>query len=124
MRPHPNAFFLRRMRAAIIALALLSLAPAAAADERADRARGAQLVQRNCAGCHAVGTSDASRNPAAPPFRELHRRYEIDHLAEALVEGMLAGHPAMPEFRFPPDDVAAIIAYLKSIQTQQTAGAR
>jgi len=45
----------------------------------------------------------------------------VDNLAEALAEGILTGHPQMPEFAFPPDDVAAIIAYLKSIQTHQGA---
>ena len=27
----------------------------------------------------------------------------------------------MPEFRFPPEDIAAILQYLKSIQTRQEA---
>ena len=29
----------------------------------------------------------------------------------------MSGHPDMPEFKFDADDVGAIIAYLKSIQT-------
>lgn len=58
---------------------------------------------------------------AAPAFRELHRRYSIENLAEALAEGMLVGHPAMPEFEFRPKDVRAIIAYLKSVQTRDDA---
>jgi cytochrome c len=33
-----------------------------------------------------------------------------------LSEGMMSGHPDMPEFQFDVDDVGAIIAYLKSIQ--------
>jgi hypothetical protein len=36
-----------------------------------------------------------------------------------LAEGLLTGHPMMPEFRFPPEDGKAIIRYLKSIQTRQ-----
>jgi len=71
-----------------------------------------------------VGAKGDSPNPAAPPMRELHRRYSIDNLAEALAEGMLTGHPAMPEFEFPPNDVKAIIVYLKSIQTGQQAALR
>ena len=46
----------------------------------------------------------------------LARRYPIEELEEALGEGIVTGHPHMPEFCFGADDVGAIIAYLKSIQ--------
>jgi cytochrome c len=95
-----------------------------AAEDPASVARGQVLVQRHCAGCHAVGRSGASPNPASPMFRELHTRFRIDDLQEALAEGILTGHPAMPEFRFPPGDVNAILAYLRSIQTHEEARAR
>ncbi|WP_374472734.1 cytochrome c [Phenylobacterium sp.] len=110
------------MRAAVLALALLSLpALAAAAEPDASRERGRTLVQRHCAGCHAVGPQGRSPNPAAPPFRELHKRYPVENLAEALAEGIIVGHPAMPEMRFPPADVNAVIRYLKSVQAKQAA---
>jgi cytochrome c len=109
------------MRVAIALLAAFSLATAASAQERAQRQRGEILVHRYCAGCHAVEPTGDSPNAAAPPFRELHRRYSIDNLAEALAEGMLVGHPAMPEFEFQPNDIQAIVSYLKSIQTHQQA---
>ena len=32
----------------------------------------------------------------------------------------MSGHPDMPEFTFDADDVGAIIAYLKSIQSADT----
>jgi len=48
----------------------------------------------------------------------LHLRYPIDDLAEALAEGIIVGHPQMPEFRFRADDVDSILRYLKSIQTR------
>jgi mono/diheme cytochrome c family protein len=108
---------------AALAIAL-SLASAAAAAEPVTPDRGQILVQRHCAGCHAVERTGRSPNPAAPPFRDLNTRYKIDDLGEALAEGMLTGHPAMPEFRFPPRDIAAILAYLKSIQTLQDASLR
>jgi cytochrome c len=109
------------MRGPVILLSLLCLAGAAHAQERAERARGEVLVQRHCALCHSVGTSGTSPNAAAPAFRELHRRYSIENLSEALAEGMLVGHPAMPEFEFQPQDIRAIVSYLKSIQTHQDA---
>ena len=46
----------------------------------------------------------------------LGQRYPVESLEEALGEGILSGHPDMPEFRFPANDVGAIVAYLKSIQ--------
>ena|SRR5579864_1665391 len=84
-------------------------------------ARGLALVTRNCSMCHAVGAIGDSPNPQAPHFRDLHQRYPVDNLAEALAEGILVGHPQMPEFRFTAEEVSDIIAYLKSIQTSQHA---
>lgn len=84
-------------------------------------ARGEALVQRHCGGCHAVARQDTSPEPAAPPLRDLNRRYAPEMLAEALAEGILTGHPMMPEFQFEPDDVQAIIDHLDSIQTRRPA---
>lgn len=107
----------------LVLLVLSFVATAAVAAEPPDPAteRGRVLVQRHCAGCHAIGTAGRSPYPAAPAFRTLAERYPIDDLAEALAEGMLTGHPAMPEFKFGPNDVAAVIRYLKSIQVRQAA---
>lgn len=65
-----------------------------------------------------------SPNAQAPVFRELHQRYKVDDLAEALAEGILTGHPGMPEFRFEPNEINSIIRYLKNIQTNQAARLR
>lgn len=105
-----------------IALAVAVAGGAAAAEPGEDVARGRDLVQRNCGVCHAVSVRDLSPNPAAPAFRDLNARYPVEDLAEALAEGILTGHPQMPEFSFPPDDVNAIIHYLESIQTRRGAG--
>lgn len=78
---------------------------------------GHDLVQSNCSRCHAIEARGESPNPKAPHFRELDQRYPIDSLAEALAEGIRTGHPQMPEFVFAPDEVDAIVAYLKSIQS-------
>lgn len=113
------------LRAAFALALVLAPSPTAAAwaqDRSADPAvvaQGGQLVGRNCGMCHAIGRSDQSLAAGAPAFRDLHERYEIGALAEALAEGILIGHPAMPEFRFEPKEVAAIIAYLQSIQSRQ-----
>ena len=104
--------------AALAAVVLVSGQAWAAQDSFA---RGHAIVQRNCAFCHAVGARGDSPNAKAPRFRELHNRYPVEMLAEALAEGMLTGHPEMPEFRFTPREIDDIIAYLKSIQTRGTA---
>ena len=80
--------------------------------------RSKTLVERHCSRCHAIDITGSSTHPEAPPFRTLGTRYPIDSLAEALAEGLVTGHPDMPEFIFAPKDVGTIIDYLKSIQQQ------
>jgi len=102
------------MRAGIALVLLLAAAlPAAAAE---DVKRGEELLRRNCSSCHAIGRTGESTHKSAPAFRTLGQRYPIESLEEALGEGIMAGHPDMPEFKFDVDDVGDIIAYLKSIQ--------
>jgi cytochrome c len=96
-------------------IASFMLAAAASAAEGPVH-RGEQLVTRDCSRCHAVGRIGASQHPQAPPFRTLGRRYPVESLEEALAEGIISGHPDMPQFRYAGEDVGAIIAYLKSIQ--------
>jgi mono/diheme cytochrome c family protein len=99
------------------ALAALAVCTTVAMADDADvEKRGEELVAARCARCHAIGRTGASPHPQAPPFRTLGKRYPIESLEEALAEGIISGHPDMPEFTFEPDDVDAIIAYLESIQ--------
>lgn len=76
--------------------------------------RGEQILVANCARCHAIGRTAASPLAQAPPFRDLPHKYNIEHLAEALAEGITTGHPDMPAFIFEPPEIDAILAYLKS----------
>lgn len=78
--------------------------------------RGRVFVQTNCAHCHAVGRVGDSPLSVAPPFRTLHTRYPVESLQEALAEGIMTGHPTMPEFRLDPDQVSAVISYLKTLE--------
>ena len=77
---------------------------------------GRALVETNCAGCHAVANTDASRHPDAPPLRILSQRYPLENLEEAFAEGISTGHPDMPEFIATPEQIAAILAYIGSLQ--------
>lgn len=78
--------------------------------------RGRTFVQTNCAMCHAVGRVGESPLQEAPPFRTLKQRYPIEDLAEALAEGIITGHPSMPEFQLDAAQVNDVMAYLESIQ--------
>lgn len=78
--------------------------------------RGAVYAQANCASCHAIGRAGDSPLTAAPAFRSLGLSYPVSDLAEAFAEGIVTGHPAMPEFRMTSGENADLIAYLESIQ--------
>lgn len=109
---------------ALLGALTLGLATPVGAQTAADPVgTGHDLVRRNCGMCHAVGRADESAHVSAPPFRRLGQRYPIENLEEALAEGILTGHPDMPQFTFGPEAVTAIIQYLKSIQVQQGAQA-
>ena len=103
--------------AAAFLTALAPLSSSVAADDHAALQRhGEMLVSNYYPRCHAVGRTGTSPHPGTPAFRTLAQRYAIEGLEEALGEGIVSGHPHMPEFRFSRDDVGPIIAYLKSIQ--------
>lgn len=77
--------------------------------------RGRTYVQAHCARCHAVGRTGESPLAEAPRFRDLHTRYPVTDLAEALAEGIRTGHPSMPEFQLDPGQVEDVIRYLTSL---------
>jgi len=106
---------MRPIDVAAVMIVCLS-APAAAQDTATLERRGDALLSRHCSMCHATGRADGSPHAQAPPFRTLSKRYPIEALEEALAEGLLTGHPDMPEFRFSLGDVGAILAYLNAIQ--------
>lgn len=79
--------------------------------------RGEIIARTRCGSCHAVGRLETSPMAGAPPFRGLGQRYPVAQLQEALGEGLVTAHPAMPEIRLEADEVADIIAYLDSVGT-------
>src|ERR1700759_3037093 len=99
--------------AALIVFALLSgVAPAAAVDPQ----QGKRLALIYCARCHAIDKVGPSPLKIAPPFRTLHERYPVETLQEALAEGIVTGHPTMPQFSFDADKVGVFIAFLKTLE--------
>jgi cytochrome c len=78
--------------------------------------RGLRLARANCARCHSIDKVTSSPLAIAPPFRTLHMRYPVESLEEAPAEGIVTGHPSMPEFRFESDQIGDFIAFLKSLE--------
>jgi len=66
--------------------------------------------------CHSIDKVSPSPLRIAPPFRTLHERYPIESLQEALAEGIVTGHPSMPEFQFDPDQINDLLQFLKSLE--------
>ena len=104
------------MKLLSLGVCLTFLISAAAAEDMTTLRRGETLLASNCSRCHATGSVGESRHPQALLFRTLAKRYPIESLEEALGEGIISGHPDMPEFIFSGEDVGAIVIYLKSIQ--------
>jgi len=99
-------------RQALVTLMLLTPALAASPAEQ----RGKTFALTNCARCHSIDRVTESPLKIAPPFRTLHKRYPVETLAEALAEGIVTGHPTMPEFRLEPDQINDLLSYLKSLE--------
>ena len=78
--------------------------------------RGKTFVVTNCSRCHSVDKVTPSPLKIAPPFRTLHLRYPIETLEESLAEGIVTGHPTMPQFSFDADQVGNFIAFLKTLE--------
>ncbi len=77
--------------------------------------KGELIADQLCANCHAIGRQGESPEPKAPPFRDLHKRYPVEQLAESLAEGIFTGHEMMPEFTLEPAQIEAFLAYLESL---------
>ena len=101
---------------ALAAVAILTSHFAVAQNLSPAEQRGLRFVRTNCASCHAVDKASPSPLRVAPPFRDLHKSYPVENLQEALGEGIVTGHPSMPEFQLDPGQVNDVIAYLKSLE--------
>ena len=100
----------------LVVVLCLILPGAVAAQMSPREQRGQTFVRANCGTCHAIDKASASPLKLAPPFRDLHLRYPVENLQEALVEGIRTGHANMPEFRLDPGQASDVIAYLKALE--------
>jgi mono/diheme cytochrome c family protein len=101
-------------RSTIIALALIIMEISAASAASVEQGRRLAIVY--CMKCHAIDKVSPSPLRIAPPFRSLHERYPVETLQEALAEGIVTGHPSMPEFRFDADQINDFLTFLKSLE--------
>jgi len=97
-----------------ISIALLFSVPALALEPGAQR--GLTFVSANCIQCHAIDKVSPSPLGIAPPFRTLHTKYPVENLAESLAEGIMTGHPTMPQFQLDTGQIGDVIAYLKTLE--------
>jgi cytochrome c len=105
----------RAWRSLLASLALTCVTASAFAQSPAAQ-RGLTFVRTHCAQCHAVDKVSESLLAIAPAFRTLHLKYPIEDLQRPLAEGIIAGHPTMPQFRLEPDQISDVIAYLKTLE--------
>lgn len=96
------------------AVVLTALLQSTAHAQRAQR--GVVIARTYCVSCHSIDKVSPSPLKGAPPFRDLHKRYPVEGLQEALAEGIVTGHPSMPEFRFDTDQIGDFIAFLNSLR--------
>jgi len=102
-----------RILLACLAVAVL---PTCAIAASPSAQRGLTIARTYCARCHSIDKVSESPLKLAPPFRTLHERYPVTALEEPLAEGIVTGHPSMPEYRFEPDQIHDFIEFLKSLQ--------
>lgn len=103
-------------RGALVTAAAAFFAFPALTQPPADVKLGQRIAEEHCAACHAIGLDDQSAMAEAPEFRVLHERYPVTHLAEALAEGIMVGHPDMPIFVLDPFQIESFLAYLHTLE--------
>ncbi len=77
---------------------------------------GREIVETQCATCHATSADDESPRADAPPLRIVLANYAPEALADDFRELVHVGHPDMPDFDFGPIGTDHVLAYLVSIQ--------
>jgi tetratricopeptide (TPR) repeat protein len=78
-------------------------------------AQGKTLAEKNCAWCHAIGSTGDSPNPRAPRWRELSKKHPVLALREPLTRGIVRPHDEMPKFELSDKDIDTIVAYINSL---------
>jgi mono/diheme cytochrome c family protein len=99
-----------------IGVAALATPTFAATQEQQSVGRGHAFALSHCANCHSVERAGESPLAKAPQFRTLHQRYPVEELEESLAEGIVTGHPGMPQFELDGSQIADFIAFMKTLE--------
>jgi mono/diheme cytochrome c family protein len=92
---------------------------AIASDLGQSKSNGQQLAIRLCGSCHAVDMSSNSPRSDAPAFRVFAERYSVWDLQEALAEGIVVGHPDMPQFVLTSDEIGDLLRYMDGLNRRK-----
>ncbi|ANW05362.1 cytochrome C-552 [Bradyrhizobium icense] len=101
---------------ACLAVPLLGAGGSAAQALDPEQQRSKAMLENLCGRCHAVGKTDRSPNPLAPPFHNFGEKLYDTDMVQRLQDGLTTIHPEMPTFRFNRHEAAAAVNYLRSIQ--------
>jgi mono/diheme cytochrome c family protein len=85
-----------------------------------DFTAGERLAARYCERCHNIGRTGVSRLPIAPTFRDIANRYSVWGMQEALAEGVVVGHPAMPKFVLTPEQIFDLLSYMDTLKAKKS----
>ena len=107
---------MNQLKAKTVVIAFSALAAATPCGADPNVLAGKAFAQANCSHCHSIDKVTQSSLAIAPPFRTLHERYPVEALEEALAEGIMTGHPSMPEFRLDPGQIGDLIGFLKTLE--------
>lgn len=106
------------MRTLILSFAVMNLLHCNATADESAIEMGRLYAEANCAKCHAIGESGEGIHPEAPNFRKLSQFYPVEVLEEAFAEGIVTGHPDMPEFEIDPVKINELLVYINSVQAK------
>jgi cytochrome c len=106
----------RLMPALCLAMLLVAASGMPSKAETVDVEAGRELAERHCARCHGLGEHGESPHREAPPLRTFGDKWPLESLEEALVEGIVVGHPDMPELAFDPDEISNLLGYIATLR--------
>jgi mono/diheme cytochrome c family protein len=104
------------LKPGIFAFLFLATATGQALGDASLLETGRTIAEVHCQRCHSIEPMGDSPFVPAIPFRDIAKLYDTSGLEEALVEGIVVGHPAMPEFEMTGEEAAAITAYIDSLK--------
>jgi mono/diheme cytochrome c family protein len=96
--------------APVLALALAALAPSAAL-AFADAGQGENIAKRWCAPCHLAAPDQQRASADVAPFTTVARSKTDQQLAAFLTDP----HPKMPNLQLSREEIADLVAYIRSL---------